>query len=178
MKFLPLLIANLFRKKLRTSLTIGSFAVALFLFGLLVIVRGAFSQGVDIAGADRLVVINKTSLIQPLPLSYRDRLLRMDGIKQVTYQNWFGGVYQDEKNFFPQFAVDVENQRAMYPEFIIPEDQWKAFVEDREGAIAGQNTAERFGWKVGDRIPIKGTIYTGPWEFNLRGIYKGSRAAG
>ncbi|MBZ5659204.1 MAG: FtsX-like permease family protein [Acidobacteriia bacterium] len=176
MKFLPLLIANLFRKKLRTSLTIGSFAVALFLFGLLVIVRGAFSQGVDIAGADRLVVINKTSLIQPLPLSYRDRLLRMDGIKQVTYQNWFGGVYQDEKNFFPQFAVDVANQRAMYPEFIIPEDQWKAFAEDREGAIAGQNTAERFGWKVGDRIPLRGTIYTGSWEFNLRGIYKGSRA--
>jgi putative ABC transport system permease protein len=166
----------LFRKKLRTSLTIGSFAVALFLFGLLVIVRGAFSQGVDIAGADRLVVINKTSLIQPLPLSYRDRLLRMDGIKQVAFQNWFGGVYQDEKNFFPQFAVDVENQRAMYPEFVIPEDQWKAFAEDREGAIAGQNTAERFGWKVGDRIPLKGTIYTGPWEFNLRGIYKGSRA--
>ena len=175
MKYLPLVIANLLRKKLRTTLTIGSFAVALFLFGLLVIVRGAFSQGVDIAGADRLVIINKTSLIQPLPLSYRDRLLRMAGIKQVTFQNWFGGVYQDEKNFFPQFAVSVENQRAMYPEFKIPEEQWKAFVEDREGAIAGESTAERFGWKVGDRIPLRGTIYPGPWEFNLRGIYKGSR---
>jgi putative ABC transport system permease protein len=177
MKFLPLLIANLFRKKLRTSLTIGSFAVALFLFGLLVIVRGAFSQGEEVAGADRLVVINKTSLIQPLPLSYRDRLLRMDGIKQVTFQNWFGGVYQDPKNFFPQFAVDVEHQRAMYPEFKIAEDQWKAFADDREGAIAGKSTAEKFGWKVGDRIPIKGTIYTGPWEFNLRGIYQGTRPA-
>jgi putative ABC transport system permease protein len=174
-KYLPLVIANLFRKKLRTALTVGSFAVALFLFGLLVIVRGAFSQGVDIAGADRLVIINKTSLIQPLPLSYRDRLLRMAGIKQVTFQNWFGGVYQDEKNFFPQFAVSVENQRAMYPEFKIPEEQWKAFVEDREGAIAGESTADRFGWKVGDRIPLRGTIYPGPWEFNLRGIYKGSR---
>jgi putative ABC transport system permease protein len=176
MKFLPLVIANLFRKKIRTALTIGSFAVALFLFGLLVIVRGAFSQGVDIAGADRLVVINKVSLIQPLPLSYRDRLLRISGIKQVTYDNWFGGVYQDEKNFFPQFAVDVEHQRAMYPEFTVPEEQWQAFAGDREGAIAGQSLADRFGWKVGDRIPIKGTIYAGPWEFNLRGIYRGTRA--
>jgi putative ABC transport system permease protein len=176
MKHLPLILANLFRKKLRTTLTIGSFVVALFLFGLLIIVRGAFSQGVDIAGADRLVVINKTSLIQPLPLSYRDHLLRMPGIKQVTFQNWFGGVYQDEKNFFPQFAVDINNQRAMYPEFKIPDDQWKAFVDDREGAIAGESLAARFGWKVGDRIPIKGTIYTGAWAFNLRGIYKGSRA--
>jgi putative ABC transport system permease protein len=175
MKYLPLMIANLFRKKIRTSLTIGSFAVALFLFGLLVIVRGAFSQGVDVAGTDRLVVINKVSMIQPLPLSYRDRLLRMPGIKEVTYDNWFGGVYQDEKNFFPQFAVDVEHQRAMYPEFKISEDEWKAFAGDREGAIAGQSLADRFKWKVGDRIPIKGTIYTGPWEFNLRGIYQGTR---
>jgi putative ABC transport system permease protein len=175
MKFLPLMIANLFRKKIRTALTIGSFAVALFLFGLLVIVRGAFSQGVDVAGADRLVVINKVSLIQPLPLSYRDRLLRMSGIKEVTYDNWFGGVYQDEKNFFPQFAVDVEHQRVLFPEFNVPEDQWHVFAGDREGAIAGQSLAERFGWKVGDRIPIKGTIYAGPWEFNLRGIYRGSR---
>jgi putative ABC transport system permease protein len=176
MKFLPLVIANLFRKKIRTALTIGSFTVALFLFGLLVIVRGAFSQGVDIAGADRLVIINKTSLIQPLPLSYRDRLLRIPGIKQVTFQNWFGGVYQDEKNFFPQFAIDIDNQRAMYPEFVVPEDQWKTFVADRQAAIVGQSLADRFGWKVGDRIPIKGTIYTGQWEFNLRGIYRGTRA--
>jgi putative ABC transport system permease protein len=176
MKFLPLIIANLFRKKIRTALTVGSFAVSLFLFGLLAIVRGAFSQGVDVAGADRLVVINKVSLIQPLPLSYRDRLLRMSGIKLVTYDNWFGGVYQDEKNFFPQFAVDLEHQRAMYPEFKIPEEQWQAFASDREGAFAGQSLADRFGWKVGDRIPIKGTIYTGAWEFNLRGIYQGTRA--
>jgi putative ABC transport system permease protein len=176
MKFLPLVVANLFRKKIRTTLTIGSFAVALFLFGVLAIVRGAFSQGVDVAGADRLVVINKISLIQPLPLSYRDRLLRIPGIKQVTFQNWFGGVYQDEKNFFPQIAVDVNNQRAMYPEFVIPDDQWKSFADDRQGAIVGQGLADRFGWKIGDRIPIKGTIYAGSWEFNLRGIYHGTRA--
>jgi len=176
MKFLPLIIANLFRKKIRTALTVGSFAVALFLFGLLAIVRGAFSQGVDIAGTDRLVVINKVSLIQPLPLSYADRLGRIAGIKQVTHDNWFGGVYQDEKNFFPQFAVDVENQRAMYPEFVISDGEWKTFAGDRQGAIAGKGLAQRFGWKVGDRIPIRGTIYPGTWEFNLDGIYDGKRA--
>jgi putative ABC transport system permease protein len=175
MKFLPLIIANLFRKKIRTTLTIGSFAVALFLFGLLVVVRGAFSQGLDVAGADRLVLINRVSIIQPLPLSYRDRLLRIPGVKQVMFDNWFGGVYQDERNFFPQFAVDTDNQRAMFPEFEVSEDQWQAFIADREGAIVGQGLAKRFGWKVGDRIPIKGTIYPGQWEFNIRGIYRGKR---
>ena len=175
MKYKSLIIANLFRKKLRTTLTIGSFAVALFLFGLLVVVHGAFNQGVDVAGADRLDVINKTSIIQPLPFSYRDQILRIPGVKAITYDNWFGGVYQDEKNFFPQFAIDPENQRVVFPEFVIPDDQWKAFLEDREGAIAGSGIAKRFGWKVGDRIPIKGAIYPGDWEFNIRGIYNGSR---
>lgn len=116
MKFLPLIFANLFRKKLRTTLTIGSFAVALFLFGLLIVVRGAFNQGVDIAGADRLIVINKVSLIMPLPFSYRDRFLQIPGVKYVTYDTWFGGVYQEEKNFFPQFAIDPENQSLVFPE--------------------------------------------------------------
>ncbi len=175
MKYKSLIMANLFRKKLRTTLTIGSFVVALFLFGLLVVVHGAFNQGVDVAGADRLDVINKTSIIQPLPYSYRDQILRIPGVKAITYDNWFGGVYQDEKNFFPQFAIDPENQRVVFPEFVIPDDQWKAFLEDREGAIAGSGIAKRFGWKVGDRIPIKGAIYPGDWEFNLRGIYTGSR---
>jgi putative ABC transport system permease protein len=175
MKYKSLIIANLFRKKLRTTLTIGSFVVALFLFGLLVVVHGAFNQGVDVAGADRLDVINKTSIIQPLPYSYRDQILHIPGVKAITYDNWFGGVYQDEKNFFPQFAIDPENQRVVFPEFVIPDDQWKAFLEDREGAIAGSGIAKRFGWKVGDRIPIKGAIYPGDWEFNIRGIYTGSR---
>jgi putative ABC transport system permease protein len=175
MRFLPLIIANLFRKKLRTTLTIGSFAVALFLFGLLLVVRGAFGQYEEVAGADRLVVINKVSIIQPLPFSYRDRLLRIPGVKLVTYDNWFGGVYQDERNFFGQLAIDPENQRAVFPEFEIPEDQWKAFVEDREGAVVGEELVKRFHWRIGDRIPIKGTIFPGTWEFNIRGIYHGKR---
>jgi putative ABC transport system permease protein len=177
MKFFGLIRANLFRKKVRFILTIGSFAVALFLFGVLAVIRVAFSGGLDIAGADRLVVINRTSIIQPLPLAYADKIRRIPGVKDITFANWFGGVYQDERNFFPQFAIDVDNQRKVYPEFAIPEDQWQAFVKDRQGAIAGAATAKRFGWKVGDRIPIKGTFLGGTWEYNLVGIYHGTRQA-
>jgi len=175
MKFLPLFLANLKRKKVRTALTVGSFVVALFLFGLLAAIRAGFRQGIDVAGANRLVVINKVSLIQPLPIAYRDRLLRTPGIRDVTFASWFGGVYQDERNFFAQFAIEVESWRKMYPEFLIGEDEWRAFLADRQGAIAGRATAERFGWKVGDRIPIRGTAWGGTWEFNLRGIYRGQR---
>ncbi len=175
MKYLPLLFSNLFRKKIRTTLTIGSFAVALFLFGLLAVVRGAFNQGVEVAGADRLVVINKVSIIQPLPISYEDRLLRIPGIKEVTHQNWFGGVYQDERNFFPQMAIEDETFRPMYSEYVIPDDQWQAYMADREGAIVGADIAKRFKWKIGDRVPLKGTIFQGTWEFNIRAIYQGKR---
>jgi putative ABC transport system permease protein len=175
MKYRHLILANLFRKKIRTALTAGSFAVALFLFGILAVVDGAFRQGVDVAGADRLVVVNRVSIIQPLPLAYRDRLARIPGVTEVTFASWFGGVYQDERNFFPQFAIDRETYRQMFPEFVLPDDQWQAFLADREGAIVGEALAERFGWKVGDRIPIKGTLFPGTWEFNLRGVYRGQR---
>jgi len=180
MKFSNLIFANLFRKKLRLLLTVGSFAVALFLFAFLAVVRGAFNRGADIAGADRLVVINRISIIQPLPLAYRDKILRIPGVKAVTHNNWFGGVYQDEKNFFPQFVIDVENQRKVLPELKVPDDQWAAFVKDRQGAIAGAKTAARFGWKVGDRIPIKSSLFggAGTWDFNLDGIYHSERAGG
>jgi len=172
-KFLPLILANLGRKKVRTLLTLGSFAVALFLFGLLVAIRGAFNQGVDVAGKDRLMIINRTSLIQPLPLPYRDRLQRIPGITSVTFASWFGGVYQDEKNFFAQFAIDSDTYRTVYPEFKIPDAQWQAFLADRAGCVAGAALAKRFGWKIGDRIPIKGTAFPGVWEFNLEAIYEG-----
>jgi len=175
MKYGGLILANLFRKKMRLALTIGSFAVALFLFGLLAVVRGAFNQGEEIAGANRLVVANRASLIQPLPLSYADRMLRIPGVKLVAHDNWFGGIYQDERNFFGQFVIDVANQRQAFPELVVPDDQWQNFVKDRQGAIAGEKIAQRFGWKIGDRIPIKGTFVQGTWEFNLDGIYHGAR---
>ncbi|MEW6337994.1 MAG: ABC transporter permease [Acidobacteriota bacterium] len=175
MKYLHLVWANLRRKKLRTTLTIGSFAVALFLFGVLTVIHFAFYQGVEVAGADRLVVINRTSLIQPLPLSYKEKLLQLEGVEGVTHANWFGGVYQQERNFFPQFAIDTPTYREMFPEFAIPEEQWRAFVADREGAVVGKATADRYGFEIGDRIPIKGTIFPGTWEFNIRAIYTGTR---
>jgi putative ABC transport system permease protein len=175
MKYRGLLFANLFRKKTRLVLTLGSFAVALFLFSLLALVKHAFSAGADVAGVDRLVVINRTSIIQPLPMSYRERILRIPGVKRVTFQNWFGGVYQDPKNSFAQFAIDVENQRGVVTELVVPDDQWAAFVKDRQGAIVGENTAKRFGWKIGQRIPLQGTIFPGTWEFTIDGIYHGKR---
>ena len=176
MKFSRIILANLFRTKVRLLLTIGSFAVALFLFVFLAVVRDAFGRGADVAGADRLVIINRTSIINLIPLSYRDQILRIPGVKSIAHNNWFGGVYQDEKNFFPQFVIDPHNQRQVFPELIVPEDQWAAFGKDRQGAIAGAATAERFHWKIGDRIPIKTTLYGGgSWEFNLVGIYHGKR---
>jgi putative ABC transport system permease protein len=174
-RFLPLLAANLLRRKIRTALTVGSFAVALFLLGLLLAVRGAFNQGVDVAQADRLVVTNKTSIIQPLPFATRDKVARTPGVRAFTFANWFGGVYQDPKNFFAQFSIDASTWREVYDEFVVGEEEWAAFLADRQGAIAGKATAERFGWKVGDRIPIQGAGYPGEWEFRLRGIYTGRR---
>jgi len=175
MKYRHLLVANLFRRRIRTGLTVGSFAVALFLFGILAVVRGAFHQGIDVAGVDRLVIVNKVSLIQPLPFAYRDRLLRIPGVAQATFANWFGGVYQDEKNFFPQFAIDKEHYRELFPEFLIPDGQWQAFLADKEACVIGVGLAERFGWQLGDRIPIRGTIFPGAWEFNVRAISHGGR---
>ena len=176
MKFSGIIFANLLRKKVRLLLTIGSFAVALFLFAFLGVVRDAFGRGADVAGADRLVIINRTSIINTIPLSYRDQILRVPGVRYVTHNNWFGGTYQDEKNFFPQFVIDPENQRAVFPEFVVPDDQWNAFLKDREGAVVGARTMERFHWKIGDRIPIKTTIWGGgSWEFNIDGVYHGKQ---
>ena len=175
MKFRALILSNLFRKKVRLTLTLGSFAVALFLFAFLAVVRDAFNRGGAVASANRLVTINRVSIIQPLPLSYRDKIARIPGVQKVTHDNWFGGVYQDEKNFFPQFAIDPETQCQVFTELKVPDDQWNAFLKDRQGAVAGAALAKRFGWKIGDRIPIKTTIYgsASSWEFNLVAIYHG-----
>jgi putative ABC transport system permease protein len=174
-KYLRLVWANLTRKKVRTTLTIGSFVVALFLYGLLVTIRGAFSGGADVAAADRLNVINKTSLILPLPISYRNRIAGIEGVRGVTFATWFGGVYQDERNFFPQFAVEPETWLEVYPDYVVPEAEKQAFLADRQAALVGRALARRFGFEVGDRDPLRGTIWPGAWEFNVAGIYDGSR---
>ena len=179
MKFSRLIFANLFRKKARLILTVGSFAIALLLFTFLAVVKSAFSRGTEIAGADRLIVHSRIGLMQLMPISHGDKILAIPGVKAVTHNHWFGGVYQDEKNFFPQFVIDPENQRQVMTELVVPDDQWKNFLNDRQGAIAGARTAARFHWKVGDRIPIKTTLYGGgSSEFNLDGIYHSDRPGG
>jgi putative ABC transport system permease protein len=177
MKFLPLLLANLRRKKIRTTLTVGSFVVAFFLFGLLGAIRYGFRQGIDVAGADRLVVIGRTSIIQPLPRPYLERIRRMQGVRDVAHASWLGGVYQDPKNFFAQFAIVPDDWLRMYPEFVVDPAEWKEFLADRQGAVIGEKLAERFGWKVGDRVPLKmpGFLGGATWDFNIRGIYRGTR---
>jgi len=176
MKYLPFIFRNLFRKKTRTILTIGSIAVALFLFGLLVTIETALNSGVDVAGVDRLIVRNKISLIMPLPLSYQERLRQIDNVSEATFATWFGAIYQEPKNFFPQFAIDTDTYRTVFPEYEITDQEWRSFLADQEGAVVGRVTADRFGWNVGDRIPLQGTIWTGTWEFNIRAIYDGESA--
>jgi len=179
MKFLPLLWSSLWRKKIRTIFTLLSVFVAFLLFGLLMTIRGAFSFGVDIAGLDRLVLIHKVSLIMPLPVSYKERLAATEGVSLVSHQSWFGGVYQDPSNFFAQMVVEPEPFMKIYPEFRIPPDQVKAWLADRQAAIVGVDLAKRFGWKIGDRIPITGTIWQPKqgqvWEFNIVGMYDGDQ---
>ncbi len=176
MKFTRILMANLLRKKVRLLLTVGSFAVALFLFAFLGVVRSAFSIDAVVVKADRLIVVNRTSWFNTMPVSYEDKIEQIPGVKNVTHYTWFAGVYHDEKDFFPQFAIDPEGNRQVYPEFLIPEEQWQAFLKDRQGAIAGIETAQRFHWKIGDRIPLMAPQYgAGTWELNLVGIYHGER---
>lgn len=179
MKFFPLIWKNIWRRKIRTIFTLLSIFVAFLLFGMLMTIRAAFSLGVELAGVDRLVVINKINLIQPLPVSYQPRLATTPGVDLATHASWFGGIYQDPKNFFAQMAVEPEPYLTLYKEFRLPPDQMKAWLGDRQGAIAGRVLAEKFGWKVGDRIPIQATIWRpksgagDTWQFNLVGIYDG-----
>jgi putative ABC transport system permease protein len=177
MKFFPLLWSSLWRKKFRTVFTLLSIFVAFLLFGLLMTIRTAFSFGVEIAGIDRLVLIHKVSLIMPLPISYQERLRATEGVTLVTHNSWFGGVYQDPSNFFAQIVVDPEPFMELYTEYKLPPDQFKAWLADRQGAIVGADLARRFNWKIGDRIPIQGTIWQPKqgqvWEFNIAGIYDG-----
>ena len=179
MKFLPLVWKNIWRRKIRTIFTLLSIFIAFVLFGLLMTIRAAFSVGVEMAGIDRLIIIHKVSLIMPLPASYQARIQGTPGVEIATHSTWFGGVYQDPPNFFAQMAVEPEPFFKIYPEFKLPPDQMKAWLADRQGAVVGVDLAKRFGWKIGDRIPIQGTIFrpkvgTGDtWLFNLRGIYDG-----
>lgn len=180
MKMLSILLANFFRRhRLRTLLTILSIIVAFVLFGYLAAIRKAFELGVSVAGADRLVVRHKVSIIQLLPESYEADIEKIDGVVDATHATWFGGIYKDPRNFFGQMAVKPEEFMKMYPEFVLPPDQMHTWMKTRTGAIVGRVTADRFGWKVGDKIPIQATIWRpkssgDTWTFDLVGIYEGA----
>jgi len=173
--FVPLLvIKNAFRHKLRTALTMVGIVVAITAFGLLRTIVDAWYAGANASSSARLVTRSSVSLVFSLPLTYAQKIRQVPGVQSVSWANWFGGVYISERNFFPQFAVDAPTYLDMFPEFILSPDERKAFFTDRMGAIVGRKLAEQYGWKVGDQIPLRGTIYTGTWTFNLRGIYDGA----
>jgi putative ABC transport system permease protein len=155
MKFLHLVWRNLMRRKIRTFITIMTIMVAFLLFGGLMAIRAAFSMGVDVAGADRLMMIHKVSIIQPLPRSYGDRIRSLEGVTALSHANWFGGYFQEPSNFVQSMAVDPESWLEMYPEFQVPEDQKKAWFADRVPLLA----------------PIYERAKEGPWEFTIDGIY-------
>jgi putative ABC transport system permease protein len=172
---LKLLFKNAFRHKLRTGLTILGITIAILSFGLLRTVITTWYMGVEASSANRLWTRNSISLIFPLPLSYKEKIRQVEGVQFVSHSTWFGGIYQDEKNFFANFAVEPASYMDAYSEYYIAPEQRAALLRDRKGAIAGRKLADRFGWKIGDTVVLKGTIYPGNWEFTLRGIYRGTR---
>ena len=176
MHLLKLIFRNIFRHKLRTDLTVLGIVVAIVAFGLLSTVVDAWYAGANASSDARLITRNAISLIFPLPINYREKIRQVDGVKIVSFGNWFGGVYKEPKNFFPKFAVDPATYFRLYPEFIISDAERAAFARDRRGAIVGRKLAERYGFKLGDSIPIIGDIYPGNWQFVVRGIYDGRDA--
>jgi putative ABC transport system permease protein len=176
LKFLPLLWANLNRKRLRTSLTLASIIVAFLLFGIIQALRVALTGTPELAGVDRLVTMHKVSLIQPLPYSYLTRIRAMDGIEVATALNWFGGVYQDDRNQIAAMIVDAPSFLQVYGEYVLPEAQQQAWLKDRGSAIVGRVLAQRFGWNVGDTVPLRSNIWmrsdgTNIWPLKIAGIY-------
>src|SRR4051794_40883065 len=176
--FVPLLVLrNAFRHKLRTSLTILGIVVAIVAFGLLRTIVDAWYAGANASSSARLVTRSAVSLTFALPLTYAQRIRQVSGVTGVAWANWFGGVYITERNFFPQFAISTPTYLDLYPEFVLTAEERKSFLADRTGAIAGRKLADKYGWKVGDQIPLRGTIYPGTWTFNLRGIFEGAEAS-
>lgn len=168
-----LLLKNAFRHKLRTLLTMVGLVVAVCAFGMLRTIVDAWYAGAEASSSTRLITRSATSLTVPLPLSYAERLRAVDGVDGVSWSNWFGGIYITERNFFPQFAVDAATYLPLYPEFIVSDDARVAWLRDRRGVLVGRKLANKFGWAVGDSVPLRGTIYPGTWTFTIRGIYDG-----
>lgn len=175
-RFIPLVLANLRRRKLRTVFTLASITVAFLLYGLLAAVKNGFEAGVELAGADRLIAIHKVSLVQPLPSSYQARIAAVPGVSLVTHSTWFGGRFQEDRNVLQTFPVEPQSYLDMYPEYLAPADQKQRWLADREGLLVGRAIADRYGWKVGERVPIKSDIFARQngsytWDFVIDGIF-------
>ncbi len=173
MLILKVLFRNAFRNKLRTSLTILGIMIAILAFGLLRTLISAWYAGVEASSATRLVTRNAVSIIFPLPQFYKDKIQQVYGVKTVSYGTWFGGVYGEQKNFFANYAVEAKSFLELYPEFIIPLNEKESFLKDQKGCVVGKKLADKFGWRVGDLVTLKGTIFLGNWDFVVRAIYKG-----
>jgi putative ABC transport system permease protein len=176
MFFLQLVFRNAFRARLRAGLTVLGLVIALVAFGVLQTMVRAWYQGADAASPTRLVTRNSISLVFPLPIYYRDKIRALEGVRGVAISNWFGGIWRDERSFFAQFAVDGDNFFRMYPEFVFDPEEYRDYLRDRSGAAIGRQLANQHGFKLGDRIPIRGTIYPGNWEFTVRAIFDGRDA--
>ena len=177
MYFLKLILRNALRHKLRSGLTVLGIFVAILAFGLLRTVVEAWFAGAEAASNTRLITRNAISLVFPLPIAYQDRIRQVSGVISVSHANWFGGVYVSEKNFFPQFAVDAKSYLELYPEYLMPPEQTKAFLLDRKGCVVGRKLADIHGFRVGDVVQLRGTIFPGTWEFVVRAIYDGAEPA-
>lgn len=173
MFLIKILLRNAFRHKLRTFLTVLGVTVAILAFGLLRTFIRAWYGGVEASSATRLITRSAVSLIFPLPLSYKEKIRQIDDVRTVSWGTWFGGIYIEEKNFFANFAVDARSYLDLYPEYLLTPEETKGFLRDRKAAVTGRKLAKRFGWKLGDLIVLRGTIFPGNWEFVLRGIYRG-----
>ena len=179
MKYLFLILANLRRKKLRTLLTVLSIIVAFLLFGYLSAIKTAFVAGIDVAGADRLITRNKVSLINLVPLAHKDDIEAVDGVDLVTHNTWFGGIYQQPSNFFAQVVVEPGPFLDLYPEYVVSEEGKAAWLDQRSGVLIGSGLAKRFGWSVGDRVPLIVPIWRNrdggqDWTFDVAAIYEGA----
>jgi putative ABC transport system permease protein len=177
-KYLPLVWGALMRKKTRTAFTLLSLSAAFLLIGLLQAVNSVLSGGADFLGANRLITQAKISFTQPLPMRLLPQIESIPGVEHVGHSQFFGGVYQDPKNFFPQFAVNPQRLRDTYPEWTMDEDAWRTFISTQDGAIAGKVLADKYGWKVGDIIPLNSFIWTQRdgsriWQWRLVGIFEG-----
>jgi putative ABC transport system permease protein len=175
-KYLPLLLASLRRRRLRTFFTLASIAVAFLLFGLAESLRHSLQSGVDVAGADRLLTMHKVTFTQLLPQSYESRIRAVDGVVEVTPQTWFGAWFQDERNQIPTFPLQPEAFLRMYPEFVVPEEQRAAWFADRAGILIGRGVVDMTGWQVGETVPLRSSIWRrtdggDAWEVTVRAVY-------